>query len=80
MVDKAFKLMDKDGSGTLTVEDLTGRFNAKEHPLVKDGKITEHEVFSQMLESFNAGGDGRVTTVEWNEYYSELSSGIDNDD
>lgn len=33
-VKKAFQVMDKDGSGVLTLEDLLGRYDAKKHPKV----------------------------------------------
>ena len=40
-VKKAFKKVDKDGSGILDIEDIKGVYNAKQHPDVKSGKKTE---------------------------------------
>lgn len=40
-VKKAFKKIDKDGSGILDIEDIKGVYNAKFHPDVKSGKKTE---------------------------------------
>jgi hypothetical protein len=31
---KAFKVMDKDGSGVLDISDIRGTYNAKKHPEV----------------------------------------------
>lgn len=80
MVRKIFKLMDKDNNGSLSVKDLKTVFNAKEHPMVIQGKMTEQEVLLQMLLSFNAGDDGIVSEDEWEEYQTELSSGIPEDE
>lgn len=38
---KAFKVMDKDGSGVLDISDIRGTYNAKKHPEVIQGKKTE---------------------------------------
>jgi len=32
---RAFKIMDKDGSGILGISDIKGTYNAKQHPDVK---------------------------------------------
>jgi hypothetical protein len=55
IVRKAFKKMDKDGSGVLDVDDLKGSvYNASQHPDVKSGKKTEDEVLSEFLDTFEA--------------------------
>ena len=84
---KAFKLMDKDNSGFLTIDDIRGTYNAKFHPDVKAGKKTEDEVFLEFLETFEstydmlAGdkSDGQITIDEWMEYYENVSMSIDDD-
>ena len=38
---KAFKVMDKDGSGILDISDIRGTYSAKKHPEVIAGKKTE---------------------------------------
>lgn len=40
-VKRAFKKVDKDGSGILDIRDIQGVYNAKLHPDVKSGKKTE---------------------------------------
>ena len=47
--------MDKDGSGVIDINDLRGRYNAKFHPDVRQGKKTEDEVLAE-FESFGEGG------------------------
>lgn len=84
---QAFKKMDKDGSGVLTIDDIRGTYNAKFHPEVKAGKKTEDEVFLEFLETFEhtydmlAGekADGQITIDEWLEYYENVSMSIDDD-
>ncbi len=84
---QAFKKMDKDGSGNLTIDDIRGTYNAKFHPDVKAGKKTEDEVFLEFLETFEATydmlagekSDGNITIDEWMEYYENVSMSIDDD-
>merc|ERR1719216_595144 len=81
MVDKAFLKFDKDGNGCIEANDLRGVYNASMHPKVQRGEMTEDQVFAEFLGSFNdKNRDGRVDREEWNEYYSAVSSNIDNDE
>ena len=41
LVEKAFRKIDKDGSGILDIEDIRGVYNASKHPDVVQGKRTE---------------------------------------
>lgn len=41
LCEKAFKIMDKDRSGVLSIDDIKGVYNASKHPDVKAGKKTE---------------------------------------
>lgn len=38
LVTLAFKKLDADSNGYINIEDLKGRYNAKDHPDVKTGK------------------------------------------
>merc|ERR1712060_117490 len=85
---KAFKIMDKDGSGILDLDDIRQSYNAKQHPDVKAGKKTEDEILYEFLDTFEAhhsdnkedARDGRVSVHEWIEYYNNVSMSIDRDD
>lgn len=57
LVEQAFVKFDRDGSGTVTVDDLKGLYNAKFHPDVKAGKKTEEQVFKEFLNTFEAYSD-----------------------
>ena len=84
---KAFKKVDKDGSGILDIKDIQGTYNAKEHPDVKKGTKTEDEVLSEFLDTFELhhslkhpeDKDRKVTPKEFLEYYTNVGSCIDND-
>jgi Ca2+-binding EF-hand superfamily protein len=41
LVERAFKKLDRDGSGIVEVSDLVGVYSAKKHPAVMDGRKTE---------------------------------------
>ena len=44
--------MDKDKSGSLTIDDLRGVYNGKKHPDVINGRRTEDDVLGEFLETF----------------------------
>ena len=50
--EKAFKIMDKDKSGVLNIDDIKGVYNAKLHPDVKSGKRSEEEILGEFLDTF----------------------------
>ena len=81
MIDKAFLKFDHDGSGAINAQDLRGVYNAKQHPQVQAGKMTEDQVFMEFLQHFgDRNKDGTITKEEWNDYYAAVSSSVDNDD
>lgn len=41
LVQKAFKKLDKDGSGEVDYNDIVEVYNAKKHPAVLEGRKTE---------------------------------------
>jgi len=54
LCDKAFRIMDKDKSGVLNIEDIKGVYNAKKHPDVINRKKTEEEILLEFLDTFEA--------------------------
>ena len=63
IVTLAFKRFDKDGNGVINIEDLKGRYNAKNHPDVKMGKKTEEDVLYEFLDTFEQHYSLAVSTV-----------------
>ena len=86
---KAYKIMDKDGSGMLDINDIRQNFNAKQHPDVKAGKKTEDQILGEFLDTFEDhfadvkgqedSRDGIINMKEWIEYYNNVSMSIDDD-
>lgn len=49
---KCFKILDRNSSGTIDINDVRQNYNAKNHPDVKSGKKSEDEVLSEFLDTF----------------------------
>ncbi len=87
LVLQAFSRIDKDGSGNVDINDIRGVYNAKRHPDVIAGKKTEDDILQEFLETFEThhnicnsqAPDHIVTKEEFEEYYNNVSSSIDND-
>ena len=88
IVTLAFKRFDKDGSGSINIEDLKGVYNASNHPDVKLGKKTEEDVLYEFLDTFEQhyalsnpnSRDRDISLKEFVEYYNNISCSIDNDE
>ena len=82
LVGMAFSKMDKDGNGFIDPEDIVDTYDASKHPDVLAGKKSAEEVFREFLDTFDVGGekDGKVTRNEFENYYANVSSSIDDDD
>jgi Ca2+-binding EF-hand superfamily protein len=88
IIEKAFRKIDKDGSGILDIDDIKDLYNAKKHPDVVQGKKTEQQILMEFLETFeihhniktNGQNDSRITLDEFVEYYKNISASIDNDE
>ena len=87
LVAQAYNKLDKDGSGFIDINDIKGVYSAKTHPDVTSGKKTEEQILLEFLETFethhslrnNGAPDHVVTKEEFDEYYNNISSSVDND-
>lgn len=87
LVLKAFAKLDRNGSGSVDIEDIRGVYNSSKHPAVVDGRKTSDQVLGEFLETFEShhnimyGGsnDNVVTLDEFIDYYMNISSSIDDD-
>ena len=52
LVEKAFRKIDKDGSGILDIDDIRDVYNASKHPDVIQGKRSEDQILMEFLETF----------------------------
>ena len=81
LVMAAFDILDLDKSGTVELKEIKRKYNASCHPEVISGKISEDEVLSAFMQTFNGGkSDGKITPQEFIDYYTNLSASIDDDD
>lgn len=88
-VRQAFKKLDRNGNGTVELDDIRGVYNASKHPDVINGKKTEDEILGEFLDTFeyhfnllndNKSKDRSITLEEFIEYYNNISMSIDNDE
>lgn len=88
IVNACFDYMDKDGSGTLTVDDLkiarqgVDSAAASTKTMGKSEKMisTTEAVFKNLATVFDKNGDGSVDRQEFIDYYREMSANIDHDE
>ena len=77
---QAFKKFDTDGSGVITIADFSDIYSVDKHPKYISGEKTKEQLFKKFLKSFgDKNNDGILTQKEFLEYYSAVSSNIDDD-
>ena len=78
---QAFNKFDTDGSGAISIVDLSGVYSVEKHPKYISGEKTKDQIFKKFLNSFgDKNEDGVITQKEFLEYYSAVSSSIDDDE
>ena len=83
MVERAFCLMDRDGSGVIEAGDIAHLYDVSQHREFIEGTKTKEEILDDFLNSFDGvkgNNDGKVTKEEWYEYYTDLSVSVPSDD
>lgn len=67
---QAFRRLDKDGSGEVTLSDLVSVYSTKFHPEVKAGKKTHEQAVTEFMSMWDTKDkDGIITFPEFEEYY-----------
>jgi len=82
MVKKAFSRLDRNHSGTITIDDIVGIYDVSKNPEFLEGRKTKEEIFTEFLCNFEGArgnGDGVVTWNEFYDYYGDLSMSIPSD-
>jgi len=81
LVRMAFDILDSDGSGFITVDEIMEKYDFSQHPEVLSGKMSIRDATLQFMSQWERGEkDGVVTPEEFEDYYKELSASIDGDD
>ena len=65
LVHEAYRKLDKNHDGNVTVDDLKGVYNVKKHPKYVSGEWSEDKCIKEFLDSFEVRGnhDGEVGQV-----------------
>jgi Ca2+-binding EF-hand superfamily protein len=83
MVERAFSILDKDGSGQVTCSDIKHLYDVSNHKDFIDGSKTKEDIIGEFLDSFDGArgnDDGIVSRQEWDDYYTDLSMSLPSDD
>ncbi len=52
LVQRAFQKLDKNGNGSVEIDDMIGVYNASKNPAVLEGRKTQEQVLGEFLETF----------------------------
>lgn len=75
----AYNVLDKDGSGQVTIADIEAAYDTSKHP--DSGKKTNEEILRDFMSVWETHKkDGIVTIEEFEDYYKDISASIDGDD
>ena len=82
LVHMAFDILDSDRNGAIDGEEIASKYDASKHPDVVAGNKQPKEILLEFLHTFDVGGevDGKVTRAEFENYYSNISASIDDDE
>ena len=88
LVQNVFDKLDTKKSGEISFKELNNKYNAKNHPDVISGKISEEEALKEFIDTFQetynylcgTETNNIVTIEEFLEYYENVSMTIDEDD
>jgi len=83
MVNKAFAMMDRDGSGVINIDDIGAIYDVSMNPEFLEGRKTREEILHDFLNNFDGArgnNDGAVTKQEWDDYYTDLSMSTPSDE
>ena len=83
MVEKAFAMLDRDGSGVITIPDIAGIYDVSMNPEFLEGRKTRDEILTDFLGNFEGAkgnGDGKITKQEFVDYYTDLSMSTPSDE
>lgn len=81
MVHQAYKVLDKDGSGQVTIKDIEIAYDVSMHPDFQNGSKSADQILRDFMSVWETHKkDGIVTIEEFEDYYKDMSASIDNDD
>lgn len=83
MVEKAFNILDTNGSGQINFQDVSDMYDVSCHKDFIEGRKTKDQIVNEFLNTFDGAkgnNDGTITKTEWYDYYTDLSISLPSDD
>ena len=87
LVQQAFKTLDTNKNGQISLDELASKYNVEAHPDVVSGKKTPEDVLKLFMNTFKdtynylcgTESDNIVTIEEFMEYYENVSMNVEDD-
>ena len=81
MVHQAYAVLDKDGSGQVTIDDIRLAYDVSFHPDFQSGRKSRDEVLADFMTVWETHKRDHIVTIEeFEDYYKDISASIDSDD
>ena len=83
MVAKVFTMLDRDGSGQVSISDIIGVFDVSLNPEFIERRKTREQILSEFLNNFEGARgnkDGKITRDEFFDYYTDISMNLPSDE
>eukprot|EP01062_Namystynia_karyoxenos_P011285 TRINITY_DN14030_c0_g1_i1.p1 TRINITY_DN14030_c0_g1~~TRINITY_DN14030_c0_g1_i1.p1 ORF type:complete len:394 (+),score=149.28 TRINITY_DN14030_c0_g1_i1:81-1184(+) len=79
LVEMAYRELDPNGDGELTLAEAKQLFNSQQHPAVVSGERTQEEVLADFIAAWDKDGDGALSLDEFLDYYKDVSTQVEDD-
>lgn len=83
MVNKVFSMLDRDGSGQISIRDIIQVYDVSLNPEFIERRKTKEQILNEFLNNFDGArgnNDGVVTIAEFTDYYTDLSMNLPSDE
>lgn len=80
LVMKAFAILDTNGSGEISKEEIMSKYDVSKNPDVMRGKLSQSDAFDLFMSNYDVNQDGCVDQAEFIDAYQWISASIDSDD
>ena len=83
IVRMAFDILDTDGSGNISIDEMCAVYDFTWHPDVKSGKKTIKQAAKEFMHTWDSKDGSADAIIDWDEfedYYKEISCSVDDDD
>eukprot|EP00742_Colponemidia_sp_Colp-10_P002262 GILJ01002416.1.p1 GENE.GILJ01002416.1~~GILJ01002416.1.p1 ORF type:complete len:691 (-),score=124.49 GILJ01002416.1:1155-3227(-) len=80
VVERAFRRMDRESKGYLTIAEIKDYYNTRRHPEVTAGRFSEATVLNEILAAFENCPNGEVSQQAFCDFYDVVSSHTESDE